>query len=65
MPAPSDIVAARKDSAAGPHEAPMSDISRHTPRKCARPTFAGIGQLRSDCKGYRWLPANYSANNAK
>ena len=27
--------------------------------------FPGIGQLRTDGKGYRWLPANYSANNVK
>jgi glyoxylase-like metal-dependent hydrolase (beta-lactamase superfamily II) len=27
--------------------------------------FPGIGQLRTDGKGYRWLPANYTANNTK
>jgi glyoxylase-like metal-dependent hydrolase (beta-lactamase superfamily II) len=27
--------------------------------------FPGIGQLRPDGKGYRWLPANYTANNTK
>lgn len=25
--------------------------------------FPGIGQLRTDGKGYRWLPANYTAGN--
>jgi glyoxylase-like metal-dependent hydrolase (beta-lactamase superfamily II) len=25
--------------------------------------FPGIGQLRADGKGYRWLPVNYTANN--
>lgn len=25
--------------------------------------FPGIGQLRPDGKGYRWLPTNYTANN--
>jgi glyoxylase-like metal-dependent hydrolase (beta-lactamase superfamily II) len=29
----------------------------------AHVSFPGIGQLRPDGKGYRWLPANYSANN--
>lgn len=28
----------------------------------AHVSFPGIGQLRPDGKGYRWLPANYSAN---
>ncbi len=27
----------------------------------AHVSFPGIGQLRADGKGYRWLPANYSA----
>jgi glyoxylase-like metal-dependent hydrolase (beta-lactamase superfamily II) len=27
--------------------------------------FPGIGQLRTDGRGYRWLPANYTANNTK
>jgi glyoxylase-like metal-dependent hydrolase (beta-lactamase superfamily II) len=27
--------------------------------------FPGLGQLRTDGKGYRWLPANYTANNTK
>ena len=26
----------------------------------AHVSFPGIGQLRTDGKGYRWLPANYS-----
>ena len=30
----------------------------------AHVSFPGIGQLRPDGKGYRWLPAPYSANNA-
>lgn len=30
----------------------------------AHVSFPGIGQLRPDGKGYRWLPANYTANNA-
>lgn len=29
----------------------------------AHVSFPGIGQLRPDGKGYRWLPANYTANN--
>jgi glyoxylase-like metal-dependent hydrolase (beta-lactamase superfamily II) len=29
----------------------------------ANVSFPGIGQLRPDGKGYRWLPANYTANN--
>jgi glyoxylase-like metal-dependent hydrolase (beta-lactamase superfamily II) len=28
----------------------------------AHVAFPGIGQLRADGKGYRWLPVNYSAN---
>jgi glyoxylase-like metal-dependent hydrolase (beta-lactamase superfamily II) len=28
----------------------------------AHVSFPGIGQLRTDGKGYRWLPANYTAN---
>jgi glyoxylase-like metal-dependent hydrolase (beta-lactamase superfamily II) len=28
----------------------------------AHVSFPGIGQLRPDGKGYRWLPANYTAN---
>jgi hypothetical protein len=28
----------------------------------AHVSFPGIGQLRPDGKGYRWLPVNYSAN---
>ena len=28
----------------------------------AHVSFPGIGQLRADGKGYRWLPANYTAN---
>jgi glyoxylase-like metal-dependent hydrolase (beta-lactamase superfamily II) len=28
----------------------------------AHVSFPGIGQLRADGKGYRWLPANYSSN---
>jgi glyoxylase-like metal-dependent hydrolase (beta-lactamase superfamily II) len=31
----------------------------------AHVSFPGIGQLRPDGKGYRWLPANYTANNTK
>jgi hypothetical protein len=27
----------------------------------AHVAFPGIGQLRADGKGYRWLPANYTA----
>jgi glyoxylase-like metal-dependent hydrolase (beta-lactamase superfamily II) len=30
----------------------------------AHVSFPGIGQLRPDGKGYRWLPANYTGNNA-
>jgi glyoxylase-like metal-dependent hydrolase (beta-lactamase superfamily II) len=30
----------------------------------AHVAFPGIGQLRPDGKGYRWLPANYTTNNA-
>jgi glyoxylase-like metal-dependent hydrolase (beta-lactamase superfamily II) len=30
----------------------------------AHVSFPGIGRLRADGKGYRWLPANYTANNA-
>jgi glyoxylase-like metal-dependent hydrolase (beta-lactamase superfamily II) len=29
----------------------------------AHVSFPGIGQLRADGKGYRWLPANYTSNN--
>ena len=29
----------------------------------AHVSFPGIGRLRRDGKGYRWLPANYTANN--
>jgi hypothetical protein len=25
-------------------------------------SFPGIGQLRADGNGYRWLPADYTAN---
>jgi hypothetical protein len=25
-------------------------------------SFPGIGQLRADGKGYRWLPARYTSN---
>ena len=28
----------------------------------AHVSFPGIGQLRADAKGYRWLPANYTTN---
>jgi glyoxylase-like metal-dependent hydrolase (beta-lactamase superfamily II) len=28
----------------------------------AHVSFPGIGQLRPDGKGYRWLPANYTSN---
>ena len=31
----------------------------------AHVSFPGIGQLRTDGKGYRWLPANYTANATK
>jgi glyoxylase-like metal-dependent hydrolase (beta-lactamase superfamily II) len=31
----------------------------------AHVSFPGIGQLRADGNGYRWLPANYTANNMK
>lgn len=37
MPAAKDKLAASNDRSAGPHEDPISDIRRHTPRKCARP----------------------------
>jgi hypothetical protein len=30
----------------------------------AHVSFPAIGQLRTDGKGYRWLPANDTANNA-
>lgn len=30
----------------------------------AHVSFPGIGQLRPDGRGYRWLPTNYTANNA-
>lgn len=29
----------------------------------AHVSFPGIGRLRGDGRGYRWLPANYTANN--
>jgi glyoxylase-like metal-dependent hydrolase (beta-lactamase superfamily II) len=31
----------------------------------AHVSFPGIGQLRPDGKGYRWLPVNYTANASK
>jgi hypothetical protein len=31
-------------------------------RAVAHVSFPGIGQLRPDGKGYRWLPVNYSGN---
>jgi glyoxylase-like metal-dependent hydrolase (beta-lactamase superfamily II) len=31
----------------------------------AHVSFPGIGQLRPDGKGYRWLPANYTSNAGK
>jgi len=28
----------------------------------AHVAFPGIGQVRADGKGYRWVPVNYSSN---